>query len=375
MALHGAAVAAARHAVALLSRRALNRALLARQLLLERRALAPEAAIEHLVGMQAQEPQAPYLGLWTRLADFDPQRLSALIAERRAVRLGIMRATIHLLTARDCLALWPVMAPVPARAFEGSAYRKAIAGVDLDALVAAGRGLVALEPLTRVELGRRLAERFDGYDPPSLAAAVAFLSPLVQVPPRGLWRRGGAPRLTTAQAWLGADLEREPSVDDVVLRYLAAFGPATVRDVQAWCGLTRLRAVVERLGDRLRVLRDEDGRELLDVPDGPLPDPGTPAPVRFLAAFDNAILGHADRSRIIAREHRDAVFRERTMQTFLVDGFAAGSWRLDGGRLTVRPLVPLRARDRRAVTDEAERLLAFAGPPDVPHEVRFDQAA
>jgi hypothetical protein len=357
-----------------LTRRALNRALLERQLLLERRALTPQAAIEHLVGMQAQEPQAPYVGLWSRLDGFEPEALSALIAGRHAVRLGIMRATIHLLTARDCLALWPLMAPVPARAFRGSAFSKAIAGVDVDALVATGRELLAAEPLTRAELGRRLADRFEGFDPASLAAAVAFLSPLVQVPPRGLWRQGGAPRLTTAQAWLGREAEASPlAEEEVVLRYLAAFGPATVRDIQAWCGLTRLRTVVERLGDRLRVLRDEDGRELVDVRDGPLPDPDTPAPVRFMAAFDNAILGHAERSRIIAREDRDVVFRQRNMQTFLVDGFVAGSWRMDGATLVVRPLGRLGRRDRRAVADEAERLVAFAGPPDGPRGVRFEE--
>jgi hypothetical protein len=146
-----------------------------------------------------------------------------------------------------------------------------------------------------------------------------------------------------------------------------------VQDVQAWCGLTRLGAVVQRLGDRLRVLPAEDGRELLDVPDAPLPDPDTPAPPRFLAAFDNAILGHADRSRIIAREDREIVFRQRNMQTFLVDGFVAGSWRMDGGTLTVRPLPRLGTRDRRAVADEAERLVAFAGPPDGPRDVRFEE--
>jgi hypothetical protein len=183
-----------------LTRRALNRALLERQLLLERRALTPQAAVEHLVGMQAQEPQAPYVGLWSRLDGFEPEALSALIAGRHAVRLGIMRATIHLLTARDCLALWPLMAPVPARAFRGSAFSKAIAGVDLDELVAAGRELLERDPLSRAELGQRLAQRYAGFDPPSLAAAVAFLSPLVQVPPRALWRRSGAARLTTAQA-------------------------------------------------------------------------------------------------------------------------------------------------------------------------------
>ena len=211
-------------------------------------------AIEHLVGMQAQEPQAPYVGLWSRIAGFRPEDLSSMIAGREAVRMGIMRATIHLVSARDCMRLYPLMWPVLERGFRGSPFSKHIAGVDLDDLLATGRELLAAEPRTRAELSPLLAERWPGTDPASLAYAVTFLTPLVQVPPRGLWRQSAQPRLTTAQAWLGRELEEHPSLADAILRYLAAFGPATVKDIQAWCGLTRLAAVVDEIGDHLRVL-------------------------------------------------------------------------------------------------------------------------
>jgi Winged helix DNA-binding domain len=345
-----------------LAGRALNRALLARQSLIERRPKPALEAIEHVVGMQAQEPQAPYIGLWSRLVDFRPQDLSALITERRAVRMGLMRSTIHLVSARDSLGLYPLMRPVLERTFKGSAFSKQVAGVDLDELLAAGRELLAAKPRTRVELSRLLAELWTGVDPASLAYAVTFLTPLIQVPPRGLWRQSGQPRLTTTQAWLGQALDCEPSLPDVVLRYLAAFGPATVRDVQAWCGLTRLRGIVDQLGDQLRVFADEDGHELLDTLDGPLPDPDTPVPPRFLPPFDNAILAHADRSRIIAREDRDTVYRDRLMRTFLVDGFVAGTWRVDGSTVHLRPIRRLSREDRLAVTEEATRLGEFLAP-------------
>jgi Winged helix DNA-binding domain len=340
-------------------------------MLLERRALSPLAALEHLVGMQAQEPQAPYIGLWTRLTPFDPAELSDLIAHRQAVRTSLMRSTIHLVTAEDCLTLWPVMRVVLARNFRGSAFSKALDGVDLDELVAVGRDLMTQQPRTRVELSELLAQRWPGFDAASLAYAVNFLTPVIQEPPRGLWRQSGPPRWTTAEAWLGRDLVAAPSVHDVVLRYLAAYGPATVRDIQAWCGLTGLRAVTSQLADQLRTFVDEEGNELLDVIDGRLPDPETPASPRFLPPFDNAILAHADRSRIIAREDRDPVYRDRLMRTFLVDGFVAGTWQLDDGTLRLTALRPLHPHDRRALESEAERLLALLAPSADRHDIRL----
>jgi len=340
-------------------------------MLLERRVVEPPDAVEHLAGMQAQEPQAPYVGLWSRLTDFRPEELSASIAERRLVRSPLMRSTIHLVSARDCLRLWPLMRPVFEQNFRGSPFSRRVAHVDLDALVTTGRELIADEPLSRAELGRLLAERWPGVDPPSLAYAITYLSAVVQVPPRGLWRRTGQARWTTVEAWLGSPLELRSPLADVVLRYLAAFGPATVRDIQAWCGLTRLRPVIEGLRERLRTFRAESGTELVDVPHAPLPEPDRPAPPRFLPPFDNALLAHADRSRIIAAEYRDAVYTDRLMRTFLVDGFVAGTWRIDGRALLLRLLRPLDGHDRAALVEEGERLLRFATPLETRLEVRF----
>jgi hypothetical protein len=356
----------------ILKRRALNRALLERQMLLERRDLQAGEAIEHLVGMQAQEPQAPYIGLWTRLDDLKPEELSRLIDERRAVRTSLMRSTIHLVTAQDATRLWPLMRSVLARNFKASPYSKAIAGVDLQELLAEGRELIAECPRTRAELGALLAERRPHVDPPSLAYAVSYLTPIIQVPPRGLWKQGGKPRWTTSEAWLGEEVQGDPPPHDVVLRYLAAFGPATVKDVQTWCGLTRLRTVTDELRDRLCTYRDEHGNELLDLPGAPLPDSELPAPPRFLPPFDNAILSHAERSRIISSEHREFVNRDRLMRTFLIDGFVAGTWGMDGGTLLIQPIERLKGEDRRSLSEEAERLLAFAVPDGaVPAKVQI----
>ncbi len=321
--------------------------------------------------MQAQEPQAPYLGLWTRLDGFRPEELSGLIEERRAVRIALMRTTIHLVTTRDCARLWPLLRVVHARNFKGSRFGKAVTGVDLDELLAAGSELVTSEPRTRAELGSLLAARWPEVDPSALAYAISYLTPIVQVPPRGLWRRSGPARWAAAEAWLGRELDGAPAADELVLRYLRAFGPATVRDIQAWSGLTGLRVVADRLGDRLRTVEDDQGRQLLDVPDGLLPDPATPVPVRFLPPFDNAILGHADRARIIALEERRAVSADRLMRTFLVDGFVAGTWRLEGETLHVAPFRRLRSAEREELAAEAERLIAFAAPDATSPTVRF----
>jgi hypothetical protein len=343
-----------------LSRRALNRALLARQLLLERRKQPAADVIEHLVGMQAQEPQAPYIGLWNRIEGFDPEELSGLIERREAVRASLMRSTIHLVTARDALTLRPLIQPVLERTFRGSAYSKQLGGAPLGELLAHGRRLIDEQPRTRAELGPLLAERWPDADPGSLSAAIGFLVPGVQVPPRGLWRRSGQARWAGAGAWLGRELDPSPSRAELLTRYLNAFGPASVKDAQAWSGLTRLREVAKELD--LVAYEDENGTELLDVPEAPLPDESTPAPPRFLAPFDNAILGHADRGRILPRELRDLAYRDRLMRTFLVDGSVAGTWRVEGSALVVQPFAPLERTDRDAVHEEAERLLAFRPP-------------
>jgi hypothetical protein len=343
-----------------LSRRALNRALIERQMLLERRRLPALEAIERLVGMQAQAPQAPYVGLWARLEGFRPEELSALIAERRAVRIALMRATIHLVSARDCLALRPLVQPVLARSLQGS-FGRALDGVDRDEVARAGRALVEERPRTFSELGQLLQDRWRGTDPLALAMAVRSGVALVQIPPRGLWGRSGQAAHTSAESWLRAAPAGDPDPEDAILRYLAAFGPATVRDIQTWSGVTGLRGLVERLRPRLRTYRDERGRELFDVPGAPLPDPATPAPPRLLPEYDNLLLAHAARERIIADEHRGAVFGKGAV---LVDGFVAGAWKLTrrsrGPEVALEPFGPWSTTDRAAVEAEVAALLEFA---------------
>ncbi|EST27492.1 winged helix DNA-binding domain-containing protein [Streptomyces roseochromogenus] len=347
-----------------LDRHALNRALLARQLLLERRPGSASAVLEHLVGMQAQAPDPPYIGLWTRLAGFAAEELAELIRGREAVRLALMRGTIHLVTARDCLALRPVLQSALDRQLS-SAFGRRLEGLDLDEVSAYGRKLCDAEPLTLGGIGALLAERWPRYEPFALANVIRGRVPLVQLPPRGLWGESGQAVHGTAETWLGRPLESDTAPDSLVRRYLAAFGPATVKDIQAWSGLTRIGAVVKRLRPELRVFQDENGADLYDVPDAPLPDPTTPAPVRFLPEFDNILLAHADRGRILTEEQRRLVFTRNGLikSTVLVDGFVRALWRIEDGALVVEPLGrALARRDRAALEREGRALLAFAAP-------------
>ena len=344
-----------------LSRRALNRTLLGRQLLLERVDRPVEAVIEHLVGMQAQEPIDPYVALWTRIAGFDPQELSTLIEERRAVRMGVMRTTLHLLSARDAKRLYPVMADVLRRAFRSSPFVKQLVGVDIDALLVAARAALEERPRTPTELGKLLAPSWPDRDKPSLAYAARFLLPLVQVPPRGLWKQTGRATNTTAEAWLGGPLDPSTAADDAILRYLAAFGPATVSDMRIWSWLTGLREVVERLRPRLRTFRDEAGRELFDVEDGLFVDPDVPAPIRFLPQYDNIFLSHDDRSRILVERMTvpDLIWRGGV----LVDGFVSGAWRIRREKrqatMTIELVTKVTPAQHVEIEEEATRLFAF----------------
>lgn len=364
----------------LLGRRALNRALLERQLLLRRVRRPAAEVVEHLVGMQAQEPRDPYVGLWTRLEDFDPGELGGLVTDRRVVRSPLMRTTIHLVSARDCLTLAPLLHPVRERNFwTGSPFGRQVKGVDVDAVLADGRALLDERPRTNAQLRAFMAERWPGWDPTSLAYAVHHLVPVVQIPPRGVWGQKGLPTWATTERWLGRPVEQAPSIDRVVLRYLAAFGPASTMDVQAWSGLTRLREVTDRLRPSLRSFRNEAGKELFDLPDAPRPDPGTPAPVRFLPQYDNVTLSHADRSHIAAGDADRWPADDLHWSAVLVDGFGAGAWRLtsDGraATLTVRLFDRLPAKDEAEVADEGERLLAFLAPDAEPRQVRLGASA
>jgi Winged helix DNA-binding domain len=343
-----------------LSRRGLNRATLARQHLLERVPVPAVDAIEHLGGMQSQAPLAPYVGLWTRLSRFDAQELSALTEQRRVVRLHMMRTTVHLVSARDCLDWRTLFHPLHAADF-GAHFPYGTDGVDREALISLGRRLLHESPRTRAELGALLAERWPHADPTALAYAVTHHVALCQVPPRGVWNQRGPARWTPVEDWLGSPLRSAP-VDDLVLRYLGAFGPATVADVQLWSGLRRLREVVDRLP--LRVFRGEAGQTLYDLPDAPRPAADTPAPPRFLPAYDNLLLSHKDRSRVIL-DNRSVPLppgNGATVGTFLVDGAWQGTWQIRDRSLYVEPFTRLRRADLDALSAEAMRLCAFIDP-------------
>ena len=364
----------------LLTRRELNRATLERQLLLRRSELPVLDAVEHLVGLQAQEPPDPYTALWSRLDSFRPEVLSALLERREVVRTAVMRSTIHLVSADDCLLLRPLMQPVLDA--ELSRYRD-LRGVEVDAVLAFGRERLEERPLNGTELRAALAERFPDHDAADLAYACRNLLPLVQVPPRGLWKRSGQVRTTTAESWLGRPVVGDASLDDVVLRYFAAFGPAAVADVAAWSRLTGLREVVERLRPRLRPFRDERGRELFDLPDAPRPGSETPTPVRFLPEYDNALLSHADRSRFVTAEQRArlSAVDGRVQGTVLHDGFLFAVWQLHRDRdsgvatLVVRHVERLTTRAEQKVAAEGRRFLRFAAADAESHDLRFTAVA
>ncbi|MFJ9541027.1 winged helix DNA-binding domain-containing protein [Streptomyces sp. NPDC101225] len=352
-----------------LTTRALNRATLQRQLLLHRSPLDAKAAVSHLLGLQAQNVKPPYYALAARLDGFLPEDLSALMADREVVRIVTLRSTIHTHTADDCLTLRPLVQP--ARDRELTAFRKGLAGVDLGRLAALARELVEAEPRTMKELREALLAEWPGADPQSLGIAARCTLPLVQVTPRGLWGRSGQVALTTAEHWLGRPAEAAPDVDATVLRYLAAFGPASVKDMQTWAGLTRLREPFERLRPRLAVFRDENGVELFDLPDAPRPDPDTPAPPRFLPEFDNLLLSHADRTRVVPAAYRGRSWVGNVVhRTFLLDGFLAGVWKLTDDALVIEPFGTPGGREREELAEEGARMLA-AMHPQASYDIRF----
>ncbi|AVT32556.1 hypothetical protein C6361_27295 [Plantactinospora sp. BC1] len=401
-----------------LTRRALNRATLHRQLLLARADRRPAELLEHLVGMQAQTPHTWYVGFWSRLRDCRPEAVAELLTTREAVRIALMRSTIHLVTAADALALRPLLQPVIERG-TAHTYGRRLAGLPRDEVVAAGRELLDERPLTLGQLGTALGRRWPDRDPAALAQAVRAWVPLVQVPPRGVWGRSALAAHQSVEHWLGVAPPRAASVEEaarsveeaarsveeaarsveeaarsveeaarsvegsarsveeLVLRYLAAFGPASVRDVQVWSGLTRLAEVLERLRPSLVTFRDESGAELFDLPDAVRPDPDVPAPPRFLYDFDNLLLSYADRSRVLTDEFRarSAVRNGQLPRGLLLDGVTAGIWTTaierDSALLTVEPFARLSGVDAEALTVEGVGLLRFLAGEECRPEVRI----
>jgi hypothetical protein len=383
--------------------RGLGRALLARQHLLERTGAPAVDVVRRLVALQSQNPSSAYLALHARVAGFAHADLADAMTDRRVARLALLRDTVHLVTADDALALWPLLAPTLRRHLTANvSAAPTLRQVDLDDLRSAALDALADGPLGARDLGARLAATWPDLDPASLAMGARGLLPLVQVTPRGVWGRSLATTWTTAWAWFGtagapgdadlADDDREAALAALVRRYLAVYGPATTADVQRWSGLTRLAPVVDRLRPELVEVVHVDPpsgrpRVLLDLPDAPRPPEDVPAPVRLLPDFDNLLLGHDDRSRVIPPEVRPALASRNGMPpgTVLVDGVVAGSWTVRRERLP-RPAVAPRARreralltvtplrrwtraDHRAVLAEAERLVRFTADDAAEHAV------
>ena len=354
-----------------LTRRELNRALLARQLLLERQDLPAADAIARVAGLQAQAPVPPFVGLWTRLGGFEESELRALIDERRIVRATMMRHTIHFVTADDYVWMRPTIQPALDASFGGQT-RTRLAGVSLARFLDSARQEFAKRALTFAEVKQLIRTRAPDSDVDALAYAVRTHIELIGVPNGSRWRFGGRAPFASAEEWLGRPLEA-PDPRELVRRYLAAFGPATPGDATAWSGVGGMRAVFESMRHELRVFRDEAGRELFDVPDGLLPAADSEAPVRFLPEYDNTLLGHRDRTRVIADEHRRLVYIGPGLMTgtVLVDGFAAATWRVRDGELVLEPFRILTRAEKKAIEPEGEALFAWLHPDRGGSRIRF----
>ncbi|GAA0604620.1 winged helix DNA-binding domain-containing protein [Kribbella sandramycini] len=357
-----------------LSLQAQNRATLQRQWLLERRDATAYEAIEHLVGMQAQQPLAPYVGLWTRLKDFHQDELVDLLESRQAIRGSMMRATIHLMSGRDFLAFRPLIQPrLDREVFQNMTFgRHRLEGLDMPAVLQAGIDRITESPATAVQLREHLGPLWPDRDPAALAHAVRCLLPTIQTPPRGIWGKGGNPAMSLPELWLHAPLDPNPDPDSLVLRYLAAYGPASVMDAQTWSGLTHLSEIFDRLD--LRTYTDaETNRTLYDLPHLTLPAEDTDPPIRFLPEYDNLLISHADRSRFTPTPKRlQSLFSSGTI---LHNGQVAATYRLTKNtktqtHLQITPLTPLPKKTHSPLTTEAQTLLTFTNPTAT-HEIEI----
>lgn len=358
-----------------LTLRQLNRATLARQLLLARRTSMTVQVMEHLVALQAQLARPPFVALWSRLRDFTRDQLLDLVRDRQVVRATMMRATLHLASARDYVRFRAALQPGLDLGL--GVVAKRLDGVELDRVTAAGRAIFGEGVRQFDDLRGQLAAHGLAGDERAMGYAIRLRVPLVQVPSDAPWGWDAKAPFALAESWLGTALGEEASLEPLVRRYLAAFGPATPADAGTWLGLRGLRATFDALRPELAVFRDERGRELFDLPDAPRPDAEVDAPVRFLPEFDNLVLGHDDRARVIAPEHKPRLITKNLLvpATFLVDGFVAGTWKSERKRgvatLTVTPFVRLTKPVQTALREEGQALLRFAEAEAKDHAVVF----
>jgi hypothetical protein len=359
----------------ILKLRELNRATLARQMLLERETLAAPAAIERLVGMQAQLASAPYVGLWTRLRDFRREDLAGEIENRKVIKATMMRATLHLCTAEDYLRFRTALKPVLIGAASALANRRG-GDFELDKVLKAARKFIGEKPRSFAEISDMLSKLAPEQDVGAMRYTVRTHIPLVQVPITTGWSYSNKPEFTLAEPWIGRDISPEDNLRELVFRYLAAFGPASVTDAQTWLGM-KLKETFEKLRPELQTCRGEGRSELFDLPGLPLPAEDFPAPARFLPEYDNLLLSHSNRTRVIADEYRSKVYLPglRVAATILVDGFVRGAWKIEKTRaaatLLIEPFDRLTKKDRSALTEEGERLVRFVEPQAKSYGVRF----
>ena len=343
----------------ILTERELNRALLARQLLLERASLPLPKTLERVGGIQAQYAPAMYVGLWSRLEGFERQRLTRALERRTVVQGTSLRVTIHLLSPRQW---WVFAAAIRAERREQwlRYHRGEPSARQMAAAARRVRPRLADGPLTRAEVQELVGMGAAGTN------GLSLWIEMVRVPPSGTWERRRADLFADAERWIGPapEIAEREARADLVRDYLRGFGPATAAEIADWAGLgiRQITPALDRL--ELRRFRAADGAELVDLPRLPLPDPETPAPVRFLPTWDATLLVHARRTQILPEEHRSKVFSTKTPQsvaTFLVDGAVAGTWRFEKGKVTTKPFARIDRATRRAVDDEAERLADFHG--------------
>lgn len=350
-----------------LSRKALNRATLARQLLLERSTMGPLEAVERLVGLQAQEAKPPFIGLWTRLIEFEHGDLTGLLQSRQLVRATALRGTLHLMSANDFATFRATLQPMLSAAMR-SILKARADEIDLDGLIERATAYLDRSPATFQEVRQYISDAYPGGDVRALGYAIRTHIPLVQVPAKTLWGYPAAASFALAESWLGEPMSTELRTEELVLRYLAAFGPATVADAEAWSYLRGLRPIFEALRPKLVVFRDERKRELFDLPDAPRPHEDAPAPIRFLPDFDNLVLSHVDRTRVISEAHRKRIDTPnlRIPGLFLVDGFVAGRWKLEQKKrealLVIEPFEEITDSNRQELVREGMRLAEFAAP-------------
>lgn len=359
----------------ILNLRELNRATLARQMLLARESLPVPAAIERLAGMQAQLASAPFVGLWTRLKDFKREDLAKAIENRTVVKATMMRATLHLCSAEDYLRFRTTLQPMLSGARE-TIIKQRGSDFDRDKLLTSARKFIGEKPRTFAEISEWALKLMPDQDVGAMRYTIRTHLPMVQVPISAGWSYSSKPEFTLAESWIGRKISPKDNLRELVLRYLAAFGPASVNDMQTWCGM-KLKEVFEDLRPELQSYRDESKRELFDLPGDSLPDAETHAPVRFLPEFDNILLSHNKRHRIVADEHRSRVYLPalRVAATILIDGFVGGTWKIEktktAATLMIEPFEKLTKKDRTALAEEGERLIRFVEPAVKTYDVQF----